>query len=56
MCDRCFHQIYMVKSMKNNKSTTALNAFVVIVNESNRKSNNLYVEYRREFYNKLMEE
>ena len=46
----------MVKSLKNKKSKTVLNAFVDIVIESNRKSNNLQVHYRREFYNKLMQE
>ena len=46
----------MVKSLKNKKSKTVLNAFVDIVIESNRKSNNLWVCYRSEFYNKLIQE
>ena len=42
--------------MKDKKSKTVLNAFMEIVNKSNRKPNKLWVDQRREFYNKLMQE
>ena len=32
---------------------TVLNAFIEIVNKSNRKPNKLWFDQRREFYNKL---
>ena len=34
------------------KGKTVLNAFIKIVNESNRKPNKLWVDQEREFYNK----
>ena len=37
------------------KSKTILNAYIKIVNESNRKPNKLWVGHGREFYNKLMQ-
>ena len=42
--------------LKDKKSKTVLNAFIEIVNESNRKPNKLWVDQGREFYNKLMQE
>ena len=42
--------------MKDQKGKTVLNAFIEIVNESDRKPNKLWVDKRREFYDKLMEE
>ena len=45
-----------VKSLNNEKGTTVLNAFVEILNESNRKPNKIWVDQEREFYNKLMQE
>ena len=38
------------------KGETVLNAFIEIVNESNRKPNKLCIDQGREFYNKLMQE
>ena len=43
-------------SIKVKKGKTVLNAFIEIANESNRKPNKLWVNHRREFYNKLMQE
>ena len=38
------------------KGKTVLNAFIKIVNESNRKPNKLWVDQEREFYNKPIQE
>ena len=45
-----------VKTLKDKKGKTVLNAFIEIVNESNRKPNKLWVDQGREFYNKFMQE
>ena len=45
-----------VKPLKNKKGKTVLNAFMEIVNESNRKPNKLWVDLGKEFNNKLMQE
>ena len=45
-----------VKPLKYQKGKTVLNAFIEIVNESNRKPNKLRVDQGREFYNKIMQE
>ena len=45
-----------VKPSKDKKSKPVLNAFIEIVNESNRKPNKLWVDQGKEFYNKLMQE
>ena len=45
-----------VKPLKDKKSKTVLNAFIEIVNESNRKPNKLWVDQGTELYNKLMQE
>ena len=45
-----------VKPLKDKNGKTVLNAFIEIVNESNRQPNKLWVDQRREFYNKLMQE
>ena len=45
-----------VKPLKDKKDKTVLNAFIEIVNESNRKLNKLWVDQGREFYNKIMQE
>ena len=44
-----------VKRLKDKKGKTVLNAFLEIVNESNRKPNKIWVGQGREFYNKLMQ-
>ena len=41
--------------LKDKKSKTVAYAFIVVVNESNRKSNKLWVKQEREVYNKLMQ-
>ena len=45
-----------VKSLKDKKGKTVLNAFIEIENLSKRNSNRLCVDQGREFYNKLMQE
>ena len=45
-----------VKPLKNKKCKIVLNAFIKIVNESNRNPNKLWVDQEKEFYNKLMQE
>ena len=45
-----------VKPLKDKKGKTVLNAFIEILNESNRKPNKLWVDQGREFYNKLIQE
>ena len=51
-----FTKYAWVKTLKDEKGETALNAFIEIVSESNRKPNKLWVDQRREFCNKLMQE
>ena len=51
-----FTKYAWVKPLKDKKGKTVLNAFMEIVNESNRKPNKLWVDQGREFYNKLMQE
>ena len=41
---------------KDKKREAVLNAFIEIVNETNRKQNKLWVDQGREVYNKLMQE
>ena len=45
-----------VKPLKDEKDKTVVNAFIEIVNETNCKPNKLWVDQRREFYNKFMQE
>ena len=50
-----FTKCAWVKPLKDKKGkTVALNAFIEIVNESNRKPNKLCIDQGREFCNKLM--
>ena len=51
-----FTKYAWVKPLKDKKGKTILNAFMKIVNESNRKPNRLWVDRGSEFYNKLMQE
>ena len=51
-----FTKYAWVKPLKDRNVKTVLNAFIEIVNESNRKSNKLWVDQGKEFYNKLMQE
>ena len=44
----------VIDVLKDKKFKTFLNAFIEIVNESNRKPNKLWIAQRKEFYNKLM--
>ena len=45
-----------VKSLKDKKGKTVLNAFIEIENSSKRNPNRLWVDQGREFCNKLMQE
>ena len=45
-----------VKPWKDKKGKTLLNAFIKIVNEYNSKPSKLWVDQRREFYNKSIQE
>ena len=49
MPDRCFTKYAWAKSLKNGKGKTVLNAFIEVVNESNCKSNNSWVDQGKEF-------
>ena len=51
-----FTKYSWVKPLKDKKGKTVLNAFIEIVNESNRKPNKLWIDQGREFYNKLIQE
>ena len=51
-----FSKYAWVKRSKYKKGKTVVNAFIEIVNESNRKPNKLWIDQRKEFYNKLMQE
>ena len=51
-----FTKYAWVKPLKDKNTKTVLNALIEIVNESNRKPNQLWVDQGREFYNKLMQE
>ena len=46
----------MVKPLKSKKGKTVLNAFIKIVNESNRKPNKLWIYQGRKFHHKLLQE
>ena len=45
-----------IKHFKDKKHKTIPNAFMKLVNESNRKRNKIWVDQGRKFYNKLMQE
>ena len=45
-----------VNRLKDKKGKTVLNAFIEIINESNNKSNTIWVGQGREFYNKFGQE
>ena len=51
-----FTKYAWVKPLKYKKGKTILNAFIEIVNESNRKPNNLWVDQGIEFYNRLIQD
>ena len=51
-----FTKYAWVNPLKDKKGKTVLNAFIETVNGSNRKPNKLWVNQRREFYNKLIQE
>ena len=50
-----FTKYMWVKTLKDKKGKTVLNAFIEIVNDSNCKLNKSWVDQEREFYNKPME-
>ena len=51
-----FSKYACVKPLKDKNGKTVPNAFIKIVNESNRKPNKLWVNQGRKFSNKLMQE
>ena len=51
-----FTKYAWVKPLKYKKGKTILNVFIEIVNESNRKPNNLWVDQGTEFYNRLIQD
>ena len=51
-----FTKYAWVKPLKDKKVKTVLNAFIKIVNESNRKRKKVWVDQGREFKDKLMQE
>ena len=51
-----FTKYAWVKPLTDKKGGTVLNAFIEIVNKSNRKPNKLWVDQGREFYDKLVQE
>ena len=51
-----FTKYAWVKPFKDKKGKSVVNAFIKIVNESNRKTNKLWFDKGRELYNKLMQE
>ena len=58
MCDRYFHQICMSQTSRKKKRKNAkalFNAFIKVVNASNRRSNKIRVDQGREFYKSPMQ-
>ena len=51
-----FTKYTWIKPLKDKKGKTVLNAFIEIINESNGKSNKLWFDQGRKFYNKLRQE
>ena len=51
-----FTKYAWVKPLKKEIVKTVLNAFIEIINESNREPNKLPVDQGRELYNKLLQE
>ena len=51
-----FPKYAWVKALKDKNGKTVLNAFIKIVNESNRKPNKLWVDQRRDLFNKTMQD
>ena len=49
-----FTKYAWIKPLKDKKCKTVFNAFIEILNESNRKPNKLWVGQGKEFWNKLM--
>ena len=49
-----FTKYSWVKPLKDKKGKAVINAFIEIMNQSNRKPNKLWVDQGKEFYNKLM--
>ena len=51
-----FAKYAWAKPLREKKTKAVLNAIIEIVNESNRRPKKLWIDQRREFYNKLMQE
>ena len=50
-----FTKYAWVKTLKDKKGKTVLNAFIERVNESNRKPNKLWIDQGKEFYNRFIQ-
>ena len=50
-----FTRYAWVKTLKDEKGKTVLNAFIERVNESNRKPNKLWIDQGKEFYNRFIQ-
>ena len=51
-----FNKYAWVKSLKDEKVKTVLNTFIKILNEFDRKTNKLWIDQGRYFYNQLLQE
>ena len=51
-----FTKYAQVEPLKYKKDKKVLNAFIKVVNESNRKAKKLWVDQGRQFYSNLMQE
>ena len=56
MRDRSSTEYAWVKPLKDRKGKTVLNAFIEIINKSNRKPNKLWVGQGKEFYNTILQD
>ena len=50
-----FTKYAWVKPLEDEKSKTSLHGFIKIVNESERKSNKLWVDQEKDFYNSFIQ-
>ena len=50
-----FTKYAWVKPLKYKRAETVLNTFIKIINDFNRKPDNLWVNQEREFYHKFMQ-
>ena len=50
-----FTKYAWIKSLKDKEAKTFLNGFIEIVNKSNRKPNQLWIDQEREFFNNIIQ-